>query len=79
MAIRRMVSADSSDFGRTLRASGDQIRAIGLRMGRDQDHRHLAAAVGQTPGQLEPALSPEREVGEDGLRPEFLRVPERLR
>ncbi len=62
------------------RAFGDRTREIGRRVGRDQDHGWPAIAVGcgQTPGKLEPALTPEHDVHQDNLRPELLCPPQCL-
>src|ERR1051325_5372248 len=55
------------------RAFGDRTREIGRRVGRDQDDgRPAVAVVGQAPGKLKPALSPEHDVHQDNLRPELL-------
>ena len=62
------------------RAVGDRTREIGRRVGRDQDHSRPAIPVicGQPPGKLKPALTPEHDVYQDNLRPEFLCPPQRL-
>ncbi len=46
-----------------------------------RDNRQPAAPVvlGHAPGQLEPALTGERDAGQCDLRPQFLRSPESLR
>ena len=63
------------------RALGDEIREVGLRMGRDQDHRGPAAPVvsGQAPGKVEPALIAQCDVDQDDLRPRLRRSPQPLR
>ena len=62
------------------RAVGDGTCEIGRRVGGDQDHDRSAVPVvcGQTPGQLKPALTSERDVYQDDLRPELLCSPHRL-